>query len=203
MIKSEECQLCEDVGEVLLADGKYMPCPDCSAAERAVLDEKLAMAQKEIESLRAQLTEAKALVLEEVAGYQADTERYFQQLADLAEDDQAKAVRIRELEAQSVEAVVFSCHGAHALAYSCNKHGDQSGTYYKSPPAAKVPEGWSLLPEDLVTHIDDWRMACRISREQQSESFEDNTYWEHLLTTLDKIEAMISAREIESGSEAQ
>lgn len=59
------------------------------------LPELFGEALKEIESLRAQLDEAKALVLEEAAGYQDDIERYHQRAL------KAEA----QLEAQSGEAV--------------------------------------------------------------------------------------------------
>ncbi len=48
--------------------------------------------------------------------------------------------------AEVQEAVTFTCHGNSAPAYSCNKPGDMSGTYYRIPAPAKVPEGWVLFP---------------------------------------------------------
>lgn len=39
------------------------------------------------------------------------------------------------LKPASAEPIVFTCHGNSAPAYSCDKPGDQSGTYYRHPPA--------------------------------------------------------------------
>jgi len=105
----------------------------------------------EIESLRAQLTEAKALVLEEAAGYQADIERYHQQLADLAEDDQAKAVRIRELEARSGK----HCGLCDDTRDIHSPDGEWRGECPEctSAPAAKVPEGWAITEDSLSGSI--------------------------------------------------
>ncbi|MGE9292834.1 MAG: XRE family transcriptional regulator [Puniceicoccales bacterium] len=47
--------------------------------------------------------------------------------------------KVAELEAGS-EAVEFTCHGNSAPAYSCNKPGDMSGTYYTTQQPVKVPE---------------------------------------------------------------
>jgi hypothetical protein len=61
-------------------------------------------------------------------------------------------------------------------------------------PAQVVPEGWRLLPEDLATHLGDWRMACKIAAQQPDQQDGGAAcYWDHQLKTLDNIEAMLSA----------
>lgn len=100
----------------------------------------------EITQLRQQLAEAKALVLEEAAGYQNDIERYHQQLADLAEDDQAKAVRIRELEAQleageaALQVTGRSDFPGYVICAELNGHGATLNQKYYTYPAPVVPE---------------------------------------------------------------
>jgi hypothetical protein len=57
-----------------------------------------------------------------------------------------------------------------------------------------VPEGWRLLPEDLATHLGDWRMACKIASQQPDQQDGGAAcYWDHQLKTLNNIEAELSA----------
>jgi hypothetical protein len=53
-----------------------------------------------------------------------------------------------------------------------------------------IPKNWCLVPEDLVTHIGDWRTACTIARKHAAPATVDSDdpfYWEHQLATLDRI----------------
>jgi len=54
-----------------------------------------------------------------------------------------------------------------------------------------IPEGWALVPEDLITHINDWRNACEhmlSNAPRPTEDQNDAGYWQHQLDVLDKIE---------------
>lgn len=83
--------------------------PECRGDDQISVAQRHSIykeAADEIESLRAKLAEANEFI--EAVSAQCESvekqlEKAHQQLADLAEDDQAKAVRIRELEAQSGE----------------------------------------------------------------------------------------------------
>lgn len=62
------------------------------------------------------------------------------------------------LEGMGGDAVIFTCHGNSAPAYSCNKPGDMSGTYYTNPPTqtAAVPSAKiRQLFDVLRKHLDD------------------------------------------------
>jgi len=55
-----------------------------------------------------------------------------------------------------------------------------------------VPAGWELLPEDLGTHLNDWRTACRaMAAIYATDRGDDNSYWKHQLDTLDRIEELL------------
>ena len=65
-------------------------------------------------------------------------------------------------------------------------------------PNFKPKDGWIELPEDLLTHIHDWRKACEIAMAAAPEPSidqNDRKYWEHQLITLDRVEAMITERD--------
>jgi len=52
-----------------------------------------------------------------------------------------EAFQAARAQSAEVDPVEFTCHGNSAPAYSCNKPGDMSGTYYTHPPAREqVPE---------------------------------------------------------------
>jgi hypothetical protein len=55
---------------------------------------------------------------------------------------------------------------------------------------------WRLLPEDLFTHLHDWRTACEhmlSNAPRPTEDQDDAGYWQKQLNTLDKIEAECKA----------
>lgn len=76
----------------------------------------------------------------------------------LKEDVISLRAKVAELEAGS-EPVEFTCHGNSAPAYSCNKPGDMSGTYYRTPQPVKVPEPKTYKGCTLA-FADGWN-ACR------------------------------------------
>lgn len=53
-------------------------------------------------------------------------------------------------------------------------------------------EPWRLLPEDLYTHLGDWRAACIEARENARDH--DKAYWDHQLRTLDAVELAVDGR---------
>jgi hypothetical protein len=56
---------------------------------------------------------------------------------------------------------------------------------------------WVNVPEDLLTHIGDWRRACEIALDAappSREDFDDIGYWRKQLATLDEIERQITDR---------
>lgn len=103
-------------------------------------------AADEIEQLRAQLAELdhQCVMMGSTLDSFESPKQALHALIDwhvaVALDPRVNGGKVLVPEAQSGEAVVFTCHGNNAPAYSCNKPGDMSGTYYASPPAAKVPE---------------------------------------------------------------
>lgn len=62
--------------------------------------------------------------------------------------------------------------------------------------ADAIRDGWKMVPEDLLTHIGDWRTACQIAFDNAgppTADSDDQSYWVHQLTTLDRIERAIEA----------
>lgn len=69
---------------------------------------------------------------------------------DYVDEATSKAWHIVQALTQQPESepVMFTCHGNSAPAYSCNKPGDMSGTYYRSPqPTPQVPDVYKNLYE--------------------------------------------------------
>jgi len=54
--------------------------------------------------------------------------------------------------------------------------------------APQIPEGWEILPEDLRTHLGDFREAMDLAI---SVTGDPEGYWAHQLETLDRVEARI------------
>jgi len=54
------------------------------------------------------------------------------------------------------------------------------------------PDGYAVAPEDLLTHMNDWKVACTRSL-QVSVADEDKSYWQHQLDVLSKIEGVIAS----------
>lgn len=70
---------------------------------------------------------------------------------------------------------------------------DMYGEAASAPLYANPPQqaGWVAVPDDLLSHIGDWRKACEIAELNTVEP--DASYWKHQLDTLDGIEAMLAA----------
>lgn len=60
------------------------------------------------------------------------------------------------------------------------------------PAPAGVPDGWKLVPEDLLSHLGDWEEACRLA-DAVSACAEDDGYWKHQLKVLSRIKSLLSA----------
>lgn len=59
------------------------------------------------------------------------------------------------------EPVKFTCHGNSSPAYSCNKPGDMSGTYYRCPqPAPQVPELTPRMLKAIQTKTEIGEYVC-------------------------------------------
>lgn len=58
-----------------------------------------------------------------------------------------------------------------------------------------VPDGWRLVPEDLLTHLGDWQTACQIAPQHAAPATadsDDTSYWDHQLRTIAKIRAALN-----------
>lgn len=73
-------------------------------------------------------------------------------------------------------------------------------------PQPVVPEGWEILPEDLRTHLGDFKEAVKSKAQEEAEEYLDDDYWCHQLRVIENIEQKISEgpqppREQEPGHE--
>ena len=58
-------------------------------------------------------------------------------------------------------------------------------------PSAVVPEGWRVLPEDLETHL--WDFKAAVYHMVECNGSDTEGYWSHQAKTLENIEKMIAA----------
>lgn len=50
---------------------------------------------------------------------------------------------------------------------------------------------WEILPEDLRTHLRDFRAACIIAKEASNEDC-DISYWQHQIDVIDRAKTAIN-----------
>lgn len=71
--------------------------------------------------------------------------------------------------------------------------------------AVDLPEGWLILPEDLVTHLNDWRGACEIAiahiEAGDAMEYQDvRDYWQNKIHLLNNAEWKIGHAGIDKGA---
>lgn len=61
------------------------------------------------------------------------------------------------------------------------------------PLIGELPEGFAILPIDLLTHIGDWESACNIAWNVASacNNVDDADYWLKQLKTIENIRGLI------------
>jgi hypothetical protein len=52
---------------------------------------------------------------------------------------------------------------------------------------------WVVVPEDLLTHLSDWEMACRIAADHEGDD-----YWQHQLRVIERIRRDIANKSADS-----
>lgn len=61
-------------------------------------------------------------------------------------------------------------------------------------PGPVHPDEWMILPDDLWTHLHDWRTACTIAKRCDTDSADNAAYWQKQIDTLDKIRAAMVSK---------
>jgi hypothetical protein len=64
------------------------------------------------------------------------------------------------------------------------------------PLTGELPEGFAILPIDLLTHIGDWEAACNIAFNVSTacNSTEGAAYWMKQLKTIENIRGLIRGK---------
>ena len=114
----------------------------------------------------------------------------------------------------SLEAALSHAEGEAVGKITIDKHGDayfkaspgwldlDQGTHqlYTNPaPQVAVPEGYALVPEDMLTHFRDFHDAVKTL----SKTADPDGYWEHQCEVCKRIESQLAAAPTNKHEESQ
>lgn len=104
---------------------------------------------------------------------------------------------IQALQSLEGEAVEFTCHGRSAPAYSCNKPGDMSGTYYTTPQPPAVPDAIAEFIAKKKSEIEQYAdKYCRLEPDTNAAVWDSEYHQQHeedISEFIAELESVIAA----------